>query len=58
MANDELNHAMTIHGIAVEDIEQLRSVYPEIPAEMQEEWDKSHKRYVEKVAWVKQMLSM
>lgn len=58
MATDELNHAMIVHDIAVQDIEQLKAVYPEIPSEMMEEWEKSHKHYVEKVAWVKQMLSM
>ena len=58
MANDELNHAMIIHEIAVQDVEQLRTVFPEIPTEMMEEWEASHKRYVEKVAWVKQMLAM
>ena len=26
--------------------------------EMLEKWEKAHKEYVEKVAWIKQMLSM
>ena len=58
MASDELSHAMTVHDMAVQDIEALKAVYPDIPTEMMEEWEKSHKRYVEKVAWVKQMLAM
>lgn len=57
MANDELKHAMYIHDRAIMEIEELSKVYTP-PAEMQEKWDKSHKEYVEKVAWIKQMLSM
>ena len=58
MAADELNHAMTIHEFAAQDIEKLKSVYPDVPQEMMEKWEKSHKEYVERVAWVRQMLSM
>ena len=57
MSNDELSHAMTLHDYAVEEIGRISSVF-KAPAEMQEAWDKSHVAYVEKVAWVKQMLSM
>ena len=58
MATQELEHASNLHEFATEDIESLERVYPEIPNDMMEAWDKSHKEYVEKVAWVKQMLSM
>ena len=54
----ELGHAQTLHEFAVQDIEQLRSVYPEIPQDMQDRWDKAHVEYVEKAAWIKQMQSM
>jgi hypothetical protein len=57
MANDELKHANYIHGFAVEEIEELKKVYTP-PVDMQEKWDKAHKEYVEKVAWIKQMLAM
>lgn len=57
MATDELKHAMYIHDIAMADIEELSKVFTP-PVDMQEEWDKSHKHYVEKVAWIKQMLAM
>lgn len=57
MAEDELRHAMDMHDFAVHEIEKLRMVFKPT-AEMQDEWDKSHVRYVEQVAWVKQMLSM
>jgi hypothetical protein len=57
MANDELKHAMYVHEWAVKEIEEISRVYTP-PIEMQEKWDKAHKEYVEKVAWIRQMLSM
>jgi len=58
MSIQELGHAQAIHDFAVQDIEQLRTVYPDIPQEMMDKWDKSHIEYVEKAAWIKQMQSM
>lgn len=57
MANDELRHASYIHEWAVKEIEELRKVYTP-PASMLEKWEKAHREYVEKVAWIKQMLAM
>lgn len=57
MANDELKHSMYIHEMAVKEIEEIKKVYT-APVEMQEKWDLSHKEYVEKVAWIKQMLTL
>lgn len=57
MALDELKHAGYLHDKAVELITEIGKVY-EAPQEMQDIWDNSHKGYVEKAAWVKQMLSM
>lgn len=57
MAMDELKHADYIHEKAVAVIEELRKVFT-APVEMEEEWDKSHRKFVERVAWVKQMLNM
>ena len=57
MSNDELKHATYIHDLAVEEIEILNRVFTPTE-EMQKVWDESHKRYVEKVAWIKQMLLM
>ena len=57
MANDELKHSNYIHEWAVKEIEEISKVYTP-PVEMQEAWDKAHKEYVEKVAWIKQMLSL
>lgn len=57
MSADEINHAMNLHAIATTKIDELKRVYT-APAEMQEAWDKSHKRYIERVAWIKQMLAM
>lgn len=58
MSIQELAHAMTLHDYAVQDIEQLKTVYPEIPQKMLEKWDHSHIDFVEKAAWIKQMQSM
>ena len=57
MAEDELKHAMYIHEWAVREVEQISTVYTP-PVEMMEKWEKAHKEYVEKVAWIKQMLTM
>ena len=57
MANDKLRHSNYIHEMAVQKIEELKKVY-NAPSDMQEKWDKAHKEYVEKVAWIKQMLTL
>ena len=57
MSNDELKHCTWLHDLAVEEIELLGRVFTPTD-EMQKVWDQSHKRYVEKVAWIKQMLAM
>ena len=54
----ELGHAQALHEFAVQDIEQLKTVYPEIPQDMQDRWDRAHVDYVEKAAWIKQMQTM
>ena len=58
MSIQELSHANNLHQFAVQDIEKLKAVYPEIPSEMQEKWDKAHVEFVEKTAWIKQMQAM
>ena len=57
MANDELKHANYLHEWTVAEIEKLKSVYTP-PQEMLDSWEHTHKKYVEKAAWVKQMLTM
>lgn len=57
MAQDELKHAGYIHDRVVKDIEELQRVYTP-PQEMMEKWDADHKKYIEKAAWIRQMLSM
>lgn len=58
MSMQELNHAMNLHEFAVQDIEQLKTVYPDVPVDMQDAWDRSHIEFVEKAAWIKQMQAM
>lgn len=57
MAQDELKHADYIHERAVEEIEELRKAYTP-PQEMLDKWDSDHKKYIEKAAWIRQMLAM
>ena len=57
MAEDELKHAMYNHDYAVEEITRLKSVY-QPTNEMLEHWDAEHRKYVDKTAWIKQMISM
>lgn len=57
MANDELKHAGYVHTMAVAEIEEINKIFKPT-VEMQEKWDKSHAEYVEKTAWIKQMLAM
>lgn len=57
MANDELKHAGYIHERLVTEINELKEVYTP-PQEMMEKWEADHKKYIEKAAWIKQMLTM
>lgn len=58
MSQQELEHSSRLHQYAVEDIEKLKAVYPEIPSDMMDKWEHAHKEYVEKAAWIKQMQTM
>jgi hypothetical protein len=57
MASDELKHATYLHEWAVAEIDKISKVFT-APTWMMEKWEKAHKEYVERVAWVKTMLSM
>ena len=58
MSVQELGHAMALHDFAVQDIEKLKAVYPNIPKKMMDSWNNSHAEFVEKTAWIKQMQAM
>ena len=58
MSQAEIEHANRLHQYAVQDIEKLKAVYPDIPPDMMDKWDKAHVDFVEKTAWIKQMQSM
>ena len=57
MANDELKHAGYLHDKVTQDIEEISKVFKPTE-EMEEKWEKCHKRYVEQTAWIKQMLML
>ena len=58
MSVQELGHAMALHEMAAQDIQKLKAVYPDIPQDMMDKWEHSHKEFVEKTAWIKQMQAM
>lgn len=55
MAQDELKHSNTLHDMAVADIEKLKEFFKPT-VEMEEAWNLSHKKFMEKSAWVKMMI--
>ena len=57
MAHDELKHADYLHDRVVAEIDELSKVYTP-PEEMMEKWNADHKKYIEKAAWIRQMLTM
>lgn len=57
MAQDELKHADNLHNIAVQEINALKEAI-EPPESMLDKWRDAHGYFVEKAAWVKQMLSL
>ena len=57
MAQQELTHAMTLHKFVVEDIEEIKKTYTP-PQNMLDMWESEHRKIIDKVAWIKQMLSM
>lgn len=57
ISNQELEHATFLHELLVKEIDRLKTVY-QPPQDMLEIWEEKHKGYVEKVAWIKQMLNL
>lgn len=56
LANDEIKHAMSIHGLVVKLIEETRkTVTP--PQYMLDMWNEEHEEYMEEMAKVKYMLA-
>ena len=57
ISNNELEHAMIIHEFAVKEVENISKVFTP-PVDMLEKWEHAHRKYIEEVAMVKQMLSL
>ena len=55
MANDEIKHAMNIHGIAVKMIEEKKKTVTS-PQYMLDMWNDEHEEYLEKMAKIKYIL--
>ena len=58
MANDELKHAGYLHEFVVAEINKIKSSGIQYPPEMEDRWKTVHAEYVDKAAWVKQMLTL
>ena len=58
MANDELKHASYLHEFVVAQINKIRPSGIQYPPSMEERWQVVHAEYVDKAAWVKQMLAL
>ena len=58
MASDELKHAGYLHEIAVGEINKIKSSGIKYPESMEERWKVLHAEYVDKAAWVKQILTL
>lgn len=58
MANDELKHAGYLHEFVVSEINKIKSSGIQYPKSMEERWQTVHAEYVDKAAWVKQMLTL
>lgn len=57
MANDELKHAAYLHELVVAEITEAERTI-KAPENMLQRWSEKHAEYVDKSAWVKQMLAM
>lgn len=58
MATDELKHAGYLHEIVVAEINKIKATGIQYPQNMEERWQVAHTEYVDKAAWVKQMLTL
>lgn len=56
MAEDELAHATNIKDFAAADVEEIKRVYS-LPEDVEEHWEKAHKRFTERMALIKYMLN-
>ena len=58
MASDELKHAGYLHEMVVAEINKIKASGIKYPESMEERWKTVHAEYVDKAAWVKQILTL
>lgn len=58
MAKDELDHAETLHKMAVKAIEKQRVAGEEAQPAMQAVWDWEHEQMIDRIGKVKALLAM
>lgn len=57
MCKNDLEHSLVLYKIANEEIMRLKRCCS-IPSVMSNVWDKKNTKFIEKAAWIKQMLTM
>ena len=57
MGKDELKHAGYVRDFYIADIEAVKKVY-KMPEDLEEKWEHAHKKILEHMATIKQMLTM
>lgn len=57
MSEESLNHSTIIYTLIVREINKLKAAYTP-PVKMKEFWKQKEEKYIEKSAWIKQMLSL
>lgn len=58
MANDELKHAMYLHDMAIDKIEEIKEQNLTLPEYMEMVWKEKHEKYIDKMSKVKSILAM
>lgn len=57
MSEESLKHSTIIYSLVIREINKLKNTYT-LPIKMKECWKQKEEKYIEKSAWIKQMLSM
>lgn len=57
MAIDALSHALTLSDVTAGEIDRITKIYTP-PLEVENVWTMAGREYVEKSAWIRQMLEM
>lgn len=57
MAEESIKHSTVIYNLVIREVGKLKDTYTP-PAKMKECWKQKEEKYIEKTAWIKQMISI